>query len=1520
MGFSGVPDRQPTLVGIEADGVAPPINTTDGTLATAYQSSHLQDRLLRTWSDARTVLEEQGVNTLFLAVGMLQWVEHHDSERRLRAPLVLVPAVLERGDRGRFKLKWSGEDVGGNLSLAVKMKEEFEIEWPDVADAEDIEVAVYLAAVERAVSGKPGFQVEPNALFVDLFSYAKYLMFKDLDSGRWPTGQKPHEHGVVGGLLGGGIGRDEPPSPDQTPLDDHRPPESAFEVCDADSSQTLVLIDASSGKNMVVEGPPGTGKSQTIANILAESVARGKTVLFVAEKMAALEVVKRRLDECRIGDACLELHSHKTRKGDFLKDLGRTLGLDRLQLQGATEHAARLKEARDKLNEYVRDLHRPIDPTGWTPFEAQAELARISLATDPPPRGRESELASLARDGFEASRRAVRDMQDKIREIGTPRAHPFFGCRPQEFLPGDVPALSAELSDALAATSRVRDSGGALARQLGTDPPSTPGEASGLALAAEELVAAPELVQRCSAAEATWWARREEILSVLSQGIRCEELHDQFDVVVVDDAWGQDVEPLLSDLQISGPRWTRLLKPAFYRSRRRLRAVCRGLIPSTFADRQRLAEAIREEDACARTIRASDELMRVASADAWRGLRTEFRALRRAAEWIVRFHESVATKQIPERVLGVLVNKPITVDLPALASGLRTDIRQFQSALAALAGRLVPTQEIWGPGDPTEPTALDRVEFEKFEGWLHAALSEPRRVLELVAYNRLRDVAAAQGLESFCQIADAWEGASGRLEDALLSSWCERVVRIATKDRPALARFERVSHENLVHEYRRLDRQMLEVNRERVRTRHRASLPIAVGAGATGLLREQINLTRRQKAIRRLMLECAEPIQRLKPIFLMSPFSVAMFLPPDGPKFDLVVFDEASQVRPEEAIGAILRANQAIVVGDSHQLPPTSFFENTLSDEDREDDDDQSMPAHVAAGDMESILSLMRARGADARDLQWHYRSRHASLIRVSRQAFYPMMDIFPSPDETTSNVGLRLNHLPGSVYGRGDSRTNVEEAEAVVAAIREHARTSPNLTLGVVAFSVSQQMAILRRLERLQRAEPTVEAFAAAFPNEPLFVKNLENVQGDERDVILISIGYGRDASGSLTRQFGPLNNDGGERRLNVLISRARQRCEVFSNFTGDDLGLPPNAPKGVRLLKTYLKFAESGELDVAAESGRPPGSPFEVSVATYLRGEGHTVQHQVGSAGYFIDLAVVDPTRSGRYLLAIECDGATYHSARCARDRDRLREQVLRAKGWQIHRIWSTSWYRETESEKRKLLAAIHSARPVDDPSATTPARAESSAATAHPDVRVLVSKPPTAATKLTVPYAMARISLNLRGKELHEIWIGSLAEAISAVVAVECPVHFEEVIRRIRMAAGVQRAGNRIRDAFDSAKRHAERTKTIQVRGAFLWTPGMTVPPVRDRSGLPVTARSLDYVAPEEVQRLMLGVAANAFRIHPEELADEAARLFGFERITAEMRSRLEHEVRALIEAGQLVNEGDLVRVAASADEGR
>jgi len=785
------------------------------------------------------------------------------------------------------------------------------------------------------------------------------------------------------------------------------------------------------------------------------------------------------------------------------------------------------------------------------------------------------------------------------------------------------------------------------------------------------------------------------------------------------------------------------------------------------------------------------------------------------------------------------------------------------------------------------------------------------------------------------------------MERAVLTAWAEH--QLATD--PRLKPMRAVERDQLVERFRRADQDLVAAAHAEVIAACNSRRPRRTSVGQAAVIRRESEKQRRHLPVRHLLQQTRDVVRLIKPCFMMSPLTVSQFLPPDF-EFDVVVFDEASQVLPQDAVNSVYRGKALIVAGDQKQLPPTSFFSAAVDSDDGDEWDED------ATDGFESILDMCKASGVlRGLPLRWHYRSRHENLIAFSNHDFYDnSMVTFPGALEQGPDIGVEFFKADG-VYDRGGSSDNPLEAAKVAQRVIHHFDTRPEHTLGVVALSKAQAEAIEEAVQKARAARPDLDHHFTEGRLDGFFVKNLETVQGDERDVIILSIGYGPDHRGKLLSTFGPINREGGWRRLNVAVTRARRRMEVVASFHGGDLRDSTN--KSVQHLKRYLQYAQHGPAILRTEAADPdaaPESPFEEEVIDVLRGWGYEVQPQVGVAGFRIDMAVRHPDAPGAYALGIECDGAMYHSSRAARDRDRLREAVLRDLGWRLHRIWGTDWYRNRRDAMARLRAAVEQAC-AEDPHAvrvTAPARADGGGgglgdgdgttdavdgplterdgeagetAGGPAAARVEFVTVDSGPAPWSRPYQEVDPGLLAevrdRSSSRRGIWGAELqdpdaldvvADVALCVVEVEGPVEKEVIYARLRLAWGLGRAGQVVRDRIDRALRRLLTQGKIVRVGTAYDRPGHETEFARTPTER--CARRVAEVPVAERQLVLRNVVDEGPGVHREDLLREAARFFGWARLGPDIRDALTGDIDALIAAGDVIeSEGGLMPAESS-----
>ena len=1462
---------------------------TDVHLETKLGPDALAKKLLKIAREAKTAEEEQGVNILYLALGFLTWFEDKSSSIAREAPLVLLPVELVRNQRtSTFDLKLLEDDLLTNLPLALRLKEDFGIELPEMDVVDGWRPSTYFDQVQQLIASRPGWKIDANGIQLGFFSFSKLLRYLDLAIEAWPKGALA-PHALTRGLLYEGFERESPLFGPEDRLDAVLPPDKIFHVVDADASQAKVIEEVRSGRNLVVQGPPGTGKSQTITNIIAAAVREGKRVLFVAEKMAALSVVHDRLVKVGLRDICLELHSRSANKKAVLAELAHTL-VSAQSAPSAPSEPVELKTTRDKLNDITDALHQEIGSSGETPFSVLSRQARYIGAGASAPKLAAGGLVEMGRPEEEAVARTLAEYA-VIMEQEDDAAHPFEGTRNLDLQPVELARLPTLLDNA---SSSARGLAGTVREVLAateTDLAVTAHSAERLSDLLDRLKGMP--ANSCQAAQKILAAPDVGRLSrALEAGRVWRDAYDEAARVFTEAA-----------LQAPAPQWRAALatgatsffarwgKP-YRQASQNLAALLLEPIPKSAVERVELIDRLSELSKLRRVWGGDSDYCSRLLADDWRNDHTDFGRLCDIAKWC----EKVCGSELANARTTLAVLGRNAEELASLAATLSNARSVFDQSIKAV-GRMLDLNHKALPVGDLLMAALD----DLADWWTTMALSSGRYAA-WVQLQTLRRKLEERGLGELAHRIQTKELNAAAAITELRFARSEALWGIALERHPTLRELSTVKRHEIVSSFVSLERMRLKENVAGVLARHFTQVPQGA-QGEMGIVRGEIGKKSRHIAIRRLFEKAGRAIQRIKPVLLMSPVSVAQFLPPGSLSFDLLVIDEASQVRPEDALGAIARADQIVVVGDQKQLPPSSFFDRLVaddSDDEEEEEGGELLSGAAKVADMESILTLCEARGLSSRMLKWHYRSRDPSLIEVSNREFYETgLVLPPSPLQEDPAFGLCFTRVAG-VYDKGGKRDNRGEGQAIVARISEHARTHPTLSLGVVTFSFAQRNLITELLELARRSDPTLDSFLREGQAEDVFVKNIENVQGDERDVILISVCYGPTIPGGrlASMSFGPVNSEGGERRLNVLFTRARVRCEVFASFDPGDIDPTRARGEGPRILRRFLDFAKHGRIDETSPTGEGADTPFEEDVADVVRSLGFLADPQVGSSGFKIDIGVRHPERPGTYILAIECDGAAYHSSLWARERDRLRQDVLEHLGWHFHRVWSTDWFYNRSAEVQRLKAALVSAR----------ARAEDGIYIEGANkARPVTEMPPQETRSFEVPEVVFRkmpsyeraIFPTRSLQEPHEVAINTLADLADRIVRAEGPIHVEEVARRIASCFGKDKAGSRILAAAVSALDAARRkTGDLVNDGEFWFTAAQSAaPPVRDRSreyGATIKAASISMLEIDAALRIAQNDNAGG---DSQYLIRTAARLLGFKRVGSDLQARIASRLDAL-----------------------
>jgi len=1488
--------------------------------------SDLNSRLVDVYRSARTALEEGGSSALYLALGFLSWYETERSETPRKAPLLLLPIELKRESvLHGYTLQLITDDPRINVTLLELLKKDFGIEItgmdPLPLDESGLDVHLIFRTIREKVRDIDRWEVLEEAQ-VGFFTFAKFLMWRDIVE----RSADLLSNSVVDHLVNH-PGEDYDPDgefPDPATLDDDRKPTDTFCPLESDSSQLAAVFAAAEGRSFILEGPPGTGKSQTITNIIAHSLTIGKTVLFVSEKMAALSVVQRRLNQIGLGDFCLELHSNKANKNEVIGQLSNSLNaITQFSQEVWEEEAERLERKRAELNAYVRALHT-IRSTGESVFQAVSRLIGLK---DVPRIPLDWVLSgSLNRQRLTALRECVDGMAVTGEACGGPNDHPWFAMHYSDWSAHWQDGFEHALQEFKGKCETLQTASADIADRFFQVTAETWSldELEAVEQSTAQFLDPPSF-QPVLLTHSSWNELKDAISHWLTHGRARDQIRAKVRERFRDKIIELPLESLLDQLHQAENGWTL----AGWWKRRPIRKALAGVSNNGKKPKKDEIELLLND---ALDYQREQQLLNSVSVQAnevlglhWQNGDANWDKVESIVEWI-----SILRTQV-QRLAGDDFDRATSLrenwarilteghDHLVSGGGLYSRLKTFNEAcadfseartslidLASIAPELA-----WGSG--TDKGTIQR-HLQQTELWLKAM----SKLRNWTAWLRKREEALSLDLSSIVEAYESGTIQTSQLRRVFERNFTEWWYNAVVDTESVLRQFSSAEHEQKIQQFKEIDAKYTELTKALIRAKLGEKIPrnshIDMPTSELGILKREINKRRAHMAVRKLFQSIPGLLPRLKPCLLMSPISVAQYLDSKYPPFDLVVFDEASQIPVWDAIGAIARGKQTVVVGDPKQLPPTNFF-------NRSDDEDFDEDNNLDEG-IESILDECFGAGIPLRTLDWHYRSRHESLITFSNYSYYGnRLFTFPSPDLT--EMGVRWIHVPDGVYDKGKSRTNKAEAKAVVREVlnRLHDVQLSKFSIGIVTFSQAQQKLIEDLLDEERRQDESLEAFFGDSCLEPVFVKNLENVQGDERDVILFSICYGPDLTGNVSMNFGPMNKDGGERRLNVAITRSRREVLVFSTLQADQIDLARTQARGVKDLKLFMNYAQRGTSAIAEAVQLDPeadfDSPFEEEVFNVLDRRGYQVHKQVGTARYRIDLAIVDSEAPGRYLLGVECDGAMYHRAKTARDRDKLRESVLRGLGWKLHRIWSSDWWHDPQHEMKKLDAAIEEAKRTRNESSVVPP--------SSPDVTANIE---TQAEQSPIHYAQAPaaipdtptfpvykplpvIVIVWQPEEFYFYNSGNMIrQKLFEVVQSEAPISLNLAAKRVAGFWNFKRVTaktvDHVRRLIPREEIHVQETRN----GVFLWSseqspetyegfrvPGSDKQSLRDADDLPL----------EEIANAILYILADQISAPREELVRATAHLFGFQRIGTKVEGRI-RKALSMLEHLKKVKEND------------
>lgn len=1452
-------------------------------LRTFLTESDLKSSLTKLYRSSRLSLEENGANTLYLALGFLKWFETPSSQLARYAPLLLLPVeIIRKSAQIGYVIRSREEETFMNITLLEMLKQDFEITIDGLEelprDSSGVDVIKVFNIIRRGIMSKPRWDVEEHAI-LGIFSFSKFIMWNDIHN----NASKLAENKIVKSLISGKLEWLPDLAIEDVDYDKkYHPSEIALPIS-ADSTQLEAICSATENKSFILHGPPGTGKSQTITNIIANALYQGKKVLFVAEKMAALTVVQKRLADIGLDPFCLELHSNKSKKSAVLEQLRKTTEIIRKSspLEYKTE-ADRLHFQRSELNDYVEALHKRHH-FGFSLYEAFTGYAQLVDANDAIQFDQDI-INELTTEKYVSYIDIVEELQNAGTLCGHPHNHPLNLITTTIYNQQNRIEAQELITKYINVLEKKSENQKVISQLLKLDLVNLDkSQSENLIKLCEVVMTLPDSTESLIGGD---FPERvlNQVMEICQHGLKRDKYRADLCVDFSDKILGFDAEVNLSRWNLVSQKW---FLPRLIGQNKIINTIQpfskNGKIEkdkvSSLLEKIIMFQSEKEiiDKNTNFLVKELGHLWQNGDCD-WNTILAICKASLQINDLLFKTTEdpfkvneirrTIATQlnggvQLFIKGKGKVLNEYLTVD------GER---KQIEVRLSELLG--------------IDFNTVIYVEADWTAYWNHLAehwLSNLDNLRNWASWNLCKEKTIEAGLIS---VVNSYDGGNLSNEE-VLTSFKKSLFRhfsefIISKD-PSLSVFNGKLFEGKIKKFKEQSIYFQELTKAELYAKLASKIPSFSQEAATsseiGILQRAIRNNGRAMSIRRLFDQIPNLLPRMCPCMLMSPISVAQYFEVDKSKFDLIVFDEASQMPTCEAVGAIARGQNVIVVGDPKQMPPTSFFSTNHFDEDNADKED-----------LESILDDCLALSIPSKHLLWHYRSKHESLIAFSNSNYYEnKLLTFPSPDDIASKV---TNVFVPGYYDRGKTRQNSFEAKAIVGEVLNRL-ADPILSkrsLGIVTFSSVQQNLIEDLLNEAFKQNPDLEKIAVES-SEPIFVKNLENVQGDERDVILFSVGYGPDQDGKIYLNFGPLNREGGWRRLNVAISRARYEMKVFSTLRSEQIDISRTSSEGVAGIKSFLEYTEKGKLVLLQSENIKKSSKryLEMKIAEEIRKLGYLVKTDIGYSGYRIDIGIVNPNNTSEYILGILTDGINYKAAKTAKDREIVQADVLKMLGWNIYKLWTPDWWYSPKKVIDDIVQLIEQIKTSKNERNNTDIETCST-----PGNKVFLDVKLAGITQdvVEIPSSLAvyetcileKSSLVFSDEFFYSGVRPKILDQINQVLEIEAPISHNLLSKRILTAWGFARLGVKLNEYLIRLYNQLDIQKTTQNGKVFYWKRDQD-PEKYNKFRVAKEdeqKRDVEDIPKEELVCGIRDVLINQISLPEDDLVREVSKKFGYARL--------------------------------------